>query len=120
MLGGNRFAVGMLAGLDAEGAIAVARQGGFDDEPLTSYRSSVQAQLDAFEVAGELDFVVRWAAPACCGGRPNCSTLISREATGTERCPTTRLASAELGPRCGLCSSWTGWECRPSTRSAKR
>ncbi len=62
VLGGNRFAVGLLAGLDADGAITVARQGGFDDEPLTAYRSSVQAQHDAFEAAGELDFLVRHPA----------------------------------------------------------
>ncbi len=62
VLGGNRFAVGMLAGLDAATAFAAALAGGFDADPVSAYRVSVQAQLDAFEAADALDVVVHHPA----------------------------------------------------------
>lgn len=58
VLGGNRFAVGMLAGLDTPTAFAAALADGFDADPVISYRASVRAQLDAFESPGALDVVV--------------------------------------------------------------
>ena len=59
VLGGNRFALGMLAGLDANAAYAAALADGFDEEPVTAYRGSAQAQLEAFSAAGALDVVVQ-------------------------------------------------------------
>jgi hypothetical protein len=40
VLGGNRFAVPLLAGRSAEEAFAAALEGGFDDDPVVSYRAS--------------------------------------------------------------------------------
>ena len=58
VLGGNRFAVGMLAGLNAEAAFAAALAPGFDADPVVSFRESVADQLAAFESPGALDVVV--------------------------------------------------------------
>lgn len=62
VLGGNRFAVGMLAGLDTPTAFAAALAEGFDDDPVTTCRASMQAQLAAFEAPGALDVVVHHPA----------------------------------------------------------
>ena len=62
VLGGNRFAVGMLAGLDTEAAFTAALALGFHDDPVASCRSSVAAQLEAFEAPGALDAVVHHPA----------------------------------------------------------
>ena len=62
VLGGNRFAVGMLAGLDTPTAFSAALADGFDDDPVISYRASMQAQLAAFEAPGALDVVVHHPA----------------------------------------------------------
>ena len=59
VLGGNRFAVELLAGLDAEAAFGSALAQGFDNDPLTAYRQSEKAHLDAFEAPGALDLVLR-------------------------------------------------------------
>ena len=62
VLGGNRFAVGMLAGLDFEAAFAKALADGFDEDPVLAYRASVQAQSDTFAAPGALEVVVRHPA----------------------------------------------------------
>ncbi len=62
VLGGNRFAVGMLAGLDTPSAFAAAFVDGFDSDPLTAYRASAEAQLDAFGADGALDVIVHHPA----------------------------------------------------------
>jgi uncharacterized protein (TIGR03086 family) len=60
--GGNRFAVGLLAGHSAREAIGTARGLGFDDDPLSSYDTSAAAQLDAFRAPRSLDMVVHHPA----------------------------------------------------------
>lgn len=62
VVGGNRFAVGMLAGLDTATAFEGALAGGFDDDPVTAYRVSAHGQLDAFGTPGALDVVVHHPA----------------------------------------------------------
>jgi uncharacterized protein (TIGR03086 family) len=62
VLGGNRFALGMLAGLDPAAAFDAALVDGFDGDPVIAYRASVQAQLEAFEAPGALDVVVHHPA----------------------------------------------------------
>ena len=62
VLGGNRFAVGMLAGLDAGAAFADALALGFDDDPVAAYRASVAAQLAAFEAPDALTVLVHHPA----------------------------------------------------------
>jgi uncharacterized protein (TIGR03086 family) len=58
VLGGNRFAVGMLAGLDAAAAFQGALAGGFEDDPVVAFQLSASAQLDAFAAPGALGVVV--------------------------------------------------------------
>ncbi len=62
VLGGNRFAVGMLAGLDTPTAFAAALADGFDADPVTACRASMQSQLAAFEAPGALEVVVHHPA----------------------------------------------------------
>jgi uncharacterized protein (TIGR03086 family) len=62
VLGGSRFSVGMLAGLDAATTFSAALAAGFDDDPVDAYRESVRDQLDAFAASGALDVVVRHPA----------------------------------------------------------
>ena len=62
VLGGNRFAVGLLAGQSADEALAHAMEPGFDDDPVVSYRASATAQHDAFAAAGALEHVVHHPA----------------------------------------------------------
>jgi uncharacterized protein (TIGR03086 family) len=56
--GGNRFAVGLLAGHIAREASGTALAAGFDDDPLSAYDISAAAQLDAFQAPGSLDMMV--------------------------------------------------------------
>jgi uncharacterized protein (TIGR03086 family) len=58
VLGGNRFAVGMLAGLDAASAFQGAFAGGFVDDPLFSFQLSAREQLEAFTVPDALAVIV--------------------------------------------------------------
>jgi uncharacterized protein (TIGR03086 family) len=58
VLGGNRFALGMLAGLDAASAFQEALAGGFFDNPLVAFQLSARKQLDAFMVPDALGLVV--------------------------------------------------------------
>jgi len=58
VLGGNRFAVPLLAGASAEDAFGQAFAGGFDGDPVVQFDESASAQLEAFRRAGALDAVV--------------------------------------------------------------
>jgi uncharacterized protein (TIGR03086 family) len=62
VLGGNRFAVALLAGQTAEAALGYALELGFDGDPVMSYRASASAQLDAFRAQGALARVVHHPA----------------------------------------------------------
>ncbi len=48
--GGNRFAVLILGGATAAGAVAKVRSGDFSDDPLTAFRASAAAQIGAFSL----------------------------------------------------------------------
>ena len=52
VVGGNRFAVSMLAGASVEDAFTHAVEGGFDGDPLALTRESAARQLDAFRSPG--------------------------------------------------------------------
>lgn len=56
--GGNRFAVSLLAGSDAETAFTNALAPGFEGEPLSQYRESASAQSEAFARSGALSATV--------------------------------------------------------------
>jgi uncharacterized protein (TIGR03086 family) len=58
VVGGNRFAVGMLAGFDAGSAFQGALAEGFADDPVVAYQLSARTQLDAFRAPGALEVVV--------------------------------------------------------------
>ena len=58
VLGGNRFAVSLLAGRSADEAFIDALEPGFDGDPVALHRVSATAQHDAFAAAGALDRVV--------------------------------------------------------------
>jgi uncharacterized protein (TIGR03086 family) len=58
VIGGNRFAVGMLAGHDPARALEHARALGFQGDPAQLHRVSAVAQIEAFSEPGALDRVV--------------------------------------------------------------
>ena len=58
VLGGNRFAVALLAGQSADDALAYALQLGFDGDPVVLHRDSAAAQHEAFAAAGALERIV--------------------------------------------------------------
>lgn len=62
VLGGNRFAVGLLAGQSADEALAYALELGFDGDPVTLHRESATAQHDAFAATGALERLVHHPA----------------------------------------------------------
>jgi uncharacterized protein (TIGR03086 family) len=62
VIGGNRFAVGLLAGQTAHEALVDALAPGFDGDPCELVRDSAAAQFDAFSVEGALDSVVQHPA----------------------------------------------------------
>jgi uncharacterized protein (TIGR03086 family) len=62
VIGGNRFAVGLLAGQTAQEALAGALAPGFDGDPRELVSESAAAQFDAFSVEGALDSVVQHPA----------------------------------------------------------
>lgn len=55
VLGGNRFAVPLLAGASADAAFAIALDGGFDGDVVGLFDESAAAQVEAFSVPGALD-----------------------------------------------------------------
>ena len=58
VVGGNRFAVALLAGQSAEDAFGSALAAGFGDDPVVAHRASADAQLEAFSAPGALDRLV--------------------------------------------------------------
>lgn len=52
--GGNRFAVLILGGATAGDALAQVRSGDFGDDPLTAFRASAAAQIEAFSRPGAM------------------------------------------------------------------
>ena len=52
--GGNRFAVLILGGASVDEAMAQVRSGDFSDDPLTAFRDSAVAQIDAFSRPGAM------------------------------------------------------------------
>lgn len=58
VVGGNRFAVSMLAGATVEDAFVHALEGGFEGDPIALSRESAANQLDAFQQPGALSAVV--------------------------------------------------------------
>lgn len=62
VLGGNRFAVGLLAGQDSSTALETALGAGFEGDPADLYGPSAAAQLEAFRAPGALERIVRHPA----------------------------------------------------------
>ena len=62
VLGGNRYAVALLDGLDADQAFTFALEGGFDGDPVDRFHESAQRQLDAFLAPGALERTVQHPA----------------------------------------------------------
>ena len=63
IVGGNRFAVALLDGATTDQAMAAARTGRFEGEPvLERYDETAAAQLAAFEADGALDRIVHHPA----------------------------------------------------------
>jgi uncharacterized protein (TIGR03086 family) len=62
VLGGNRLAVGLLAGATAHDAFTEALAPGFDGDPVTRFDESASAQLQAFGRDGALTAVVHHPA----------------------------------------------------------
>ena len=62
VVGGNRFAVALLAGASTEEAMAVARAGSFDGAPIELFDETAAAQLVAFEEVGALEQIVHHPA----------------------------------------------------------
>jgi len=62
VLGGNRFAVSLLAGQSADDALAHALALGFDGDPVALHRASATAQHDAFAASGALERLVHHPA----------------------------------------------------------
>jgi len=58
IVGGNRFAAALLGGASTEEAMAVARDGTFEGDPVEQYDETAAAQLAAFEAEGALDRIV--------------------------------------------------------------
>lgn len=58
VLGGNRFAVPLMAGANADEAFEHALAGGFDGDPVTMFIDSAHPQLEAFRRPGALDATV--------------------------------------------------------------
>jgi uncharacterized protein (TIGR03086 family) len=67
VLGGNRFAVGLLAGATADEALQDARAQTFVGDPVALHRASAVAQLAAFSAPGALDLVVHHPAGEIAG-----------------------------------------------------
>ncbi len=62
IVGGNRFAVALLDGASTEEAMAAARTGSFEGDPVERFDESAAAQLAAFEADGALDRIVHHPA----------------------------------------------------------
>jgi len=62
IVGGNRFAVALLDGASTEEAMAAARTGSFDGDPVEQFDETAAAQLAAFEATGALDRIVHHPA----------------------------------------------------------
>ena len=62
IVGGNRFAVALLGGASTEEAMAAARTGIFDGNPIERFDETAAAQLAAFEAEGALDRIVHHPA----------------------------------------------------------
>jgi uncharacterized protein (TIGR03086 family) len=58
VIGGNRFAVGMLAGLAGRASFEAAVTGGFDGDPVEQFRETAAAMLTAFRGEGALERTV--------------------------------------------------------------
>jgi uncharacterized protein (TIGR03086 family) len=59
VVGGNRFAVALLAGHSTQDAYLSAFEGGFEDDPQRAFDLSAAAQLTAFATIGSLDRLLR-------------------------------------------------------------
>jgi uncharacterized protein (TIGR03086 family) len=62
IVGGNRFAVALLDGATTDEAMAAARSGSFEGDPVERYDETAAAQLAAFEADGALDRIVHHPA----------------------------------------------------------
>jgi uncharacterized protein (TIGR03086 family) len=62
IVGGNRFAVALLDGASTEQAMAAARVGSFDGDPIDQFDETAAAQLAAFEAPGALERIVHHPA----------------------------------------------------------
>ena len=62
IVGGNRFAVALLGGASTEDAMAAARTGSFEGDPMERFDETAAAQLAAFEAEGALDRIVHHPA----------------------------------------------------------
>jgi uncharacterized protein (TIGR03086 family) len=62
IVGGNRFAVALLDGASTEEAMAAARTGTFEGDPVERFDETAAAQLAAFEAEGALDRIVHHPA----------------------------------------------------------
>lgn len=58
VLGGNRFAVALLAGSSVQDAYRAAFEGGFDGDPVEEFEISAAVQYTAFTSTGDLDRVL--------------------------------------------------------------
>ena len=62
IVGGNRFAVALLDGASTEEAMAAARTGSFEGDPVERFDETAAAQFAAFEAEGALDRIVHHPA----------------------------------------------------------
>ncbi len=62
IVGGNRVAVALLDGASTEEAMAAARTGSFEGDPVERFDETAAAQIAAFEAEGALDRIVHHPA----------------------------------------------------------
>jgi len=62
IVGGNRFAVALLDGGSTQDAMAAARTGSFEGDPVERFDETAATQLAAFEAEGALDRIVHHPA----------------------------------------------------------